>query len=572
MQMTFDQAIKPGFLQAFAFRRNSGYVMRSEKRPGYGGSAGGGRNNRRKPRRPKAGILYILLTFLILLVVWPVGIVMLWRRKVRMTAGTKLLISLLTLCVSVFLIVFALTIHVDNPKYTEFQDKANDWLNRAAADVAVAGDAAYKKGVETWDVMTDCADLAAKPVMNNLADGIDKAVELTGGLRDKLRGTPDATPSPEPADTAAPEVTPDVTDALPEIIEISLPENTPDPDSGKPLSNGTLTAAGEFKPDETPAPTDTPAPTPEPTPEPTPTDEPEDGEDIQWTTAEEAAATEEPTPTPTAEPTPTPTPEPTPTPVPDVPVKAPGDATVYYNKEGKLYHMRSSCKKMTSAKPHTLAEAVEAGKQKCNACGSPDAAVLEAKDVVWADEKKVFHTTDECAKFEGQWTLIALEDALKGEYTPCPECRADIYAIVNAEPTPTPTPEPTPVPEAEKVSPAATLKPAGDARVYHSSNGKFYHRRSVCQGMTGSKAYKLSEITSKYRRCKTCDAPDTALVGKKCLWMDEDGLCHTSDECAKFKGAYTLIERDEALEAGKAGCPDCGADEYLVPNTVLADD
>ena len=64
MQMTFDQAIKPGILQAFAFRRNSGYVMRSEKRPGYGGSAGGGRNNRRKPRRPKAGILYILLTFL----------------------------------------------------------------------------------------------------------------------------------------------------------------------------------------------------------------------------------------------------------------------------------------------------------------------------------------------------------------------------------------------------------------------------------------------------------------------------------------------------------------------------
>ena len=523
MQMTFDQAIKPGILQAFAFRRNSGYVMRSEKRPGYGGGAGGGRNNRKKPRRPKAGILYILLTFLVLLVVWPVGIVMLWRRKVRMSAGTKLLISLLTLCVSVFLIVFALTIHVDNPKYTEFQDKANDWLNRAAADVAVAGDAAYKKGVETWDVMTDCADLAAKPVMNNLADGIDKAVELTGGLRDKLRGTTDATPSPAPADTAAPEVTPDVTDALPELIEISLPENTPDPESGKPLSDGTLTAAGEFKPDETPAPTDTPAP------------------------------------------------EPTPTPVPDVPVKAPGEATVYYNKEGKLYHMRSSCKKMNSAKAHTLAEAVEAGKQNCNACSSPDAAILEAKDVVWADEKKVFHTTDACAKFEGQWTLIPLEDALKGEYTPCPECQADIFAIVNAEPTPTPTPEPTPVPEAEKVSPATTLKPAGDAKVYHSSNGKFYHRRSVCQGMTGSKAYKLSEITSKYKRCKTCDAPDTALVGKACLWMDEDGLCHTSDECAKFKGAYTLIERDKALEEGKSGCPDCGADEYLVPNTELAD-
>ena len=26
-----------------------------------------------------------------------------------------------------------------------------------------------------------------------------------------------------------------------------------------------------------------------------------------------------------------------------------------------------------------------------------------------------------------------------------------------------------------------------------------------------------------------------------------------------------------ALEEGKSGCPDCGADEYLVPNTELAD-
>lgn len=564
MQMTFDQAVKPGILQAFALRRNRGYVMRSEKRPGYGGGANGGRNNRRKPKRPKASIPYILLTLLVLLVVWPVGIVMLWRRKVRMQAGTKLLISLLTLCISVFLIVFALTIHVDNPKYTEFQDKANDWLNKAAADVAVAGDAAYKKGVETWDVMTEFADNAAQPVLNTLADGIDKGVELTGGIRAKL--LPSAEPTGHPDDGTFPGASPAVTEAAPEEIEVYLPENTPDPDSAQALTGGVLTAAGEFKPDETPAPTQEPEDTPEPTPE---------DEDIQWTSVEGGAEeTAEPTPTPSPTPTPTPTPTPSPTPVPDIPVKAAGEATVYYNKEGKLYHMQSSCKSMKSAKAHTLAEAVADGKQKCNTCGSPDGAILEAQDVVWADQNKLFHTSDECEKFEGKWTLISLNDAIEGGYTACPDCQADIFALVNGptpEPTEEPTPEPTETPAPSTVSPANTLKPAGDATVYHSSNGKFYHKVPVCKGMTGSSAYKLSDITSEYKRCKTCDAPDTALVGKTCLWMDEDGLCHTSDECAKFNGAYTLLQRDDALSQGLAGCPDCGADEYLLPNTTLAE-
>ena len=110
-------------------------------------------------------------------------------------------------------------------------------------------------------------------------------------------------------------------------------------------------------------------------------------------------------------------------------MKAAGDATVYYNKEGKLYHMQSSCKKMNSAKPHTLAEAIADGKENCNACGSPDGAILEQKDLVWADENKLFHTSDECVKFEGKWTLISLNDAVAAGYECCPDCEADLFAI-----------------------------------------------------------------------------------------------------------------------------------------------
>ena len=54
MQMTFDQAMRPGILQAFALKKNSGYVMRSEKRPGYA-SGGKGGGKRKPPKKPKAG-------------------------------------------------------------------------------------------------------------------------------------------------------------------------------------------------------------------------------------------------------------------------------------------------------------------------------------------------------------------------------------------------------------------------------------------------------------------------------------------------------------------------------------
>ena len=82
MQMTFEQAQRGGLLQAFATRGN-GYMMRSEKRPG---SYGGGRQPGRRPRRKRAGFFYIFLTLLVSIILWPVGMVMLWRRKVRMVS------------------------------------------------------------------------------------------------------------------------------------------------------------------------------------------------------------------------------------------------------------------------------------------------------------------------------------------------------------------------------------------------------------------------------------------------------------------------------------------------------
>ena len=178
MEMTYEQAMRPGGLMWFASGRGSGYMMRSEKREGGYGSP-----NRRPPRRKKAGFFYILITLLLSVILWPVGMVMLWQRKVRMTAGTKLVVSLLTLCLSVFLIVFALTVPLDNVEFTAFQDKANDWLDKAAADVAVAGDAAMKKTSETWQVMRDFSEASAAYSGAYTADAIDAGVEAAAKAR-----------------------------------------------------------------------------------------------------------------------------------------------------------------------------------------------------------------------------------------------------------------------------------------------------------------------------------------------------------------------------------------------------
>ena len=632
MQMTMEQTARPGFLLAFASRRGSGYVLRSEKRPGYGGGGSPNRGGRGPRKPPRAGILYILLTLLISIIIWPVGLVMLWSRKVRMQAGTKLLISLLTLCVSVFLIVFTLTVPVDNPKFTAFQDKANDWLNRAAANVAVAGDAAYKKGVETWGVMSEFSNNAISPVANSIADGIDRGVALASAVRAKFDHGQGVD---VPRESTVPDETPSATEASEEgseeTINILIPENTPDPDTAQPLSSGLLTSNDGFRPDETPEPTEAPSEdvvevvektmvdsddaeqkqtevsdedgeplawtaADEVTPSPTEAAESKDGTDENVTTESESSVEtteDEADQTPvedTAATTDTAEPEPSETPVPELEVKPAGEATVYYNTTGRLYHLRSSCKNMRSAPAHTLAEAVEGGKVKCNTCGSPDASVLDIEHIAWVDEENVFHITDECPEFKGQWMLISLNSAIAGDYRACEDCGANVYAELYGEPdvTPEPTEEPTEAPDEEPtpepseepaetptveptvVTPSVTLKPVGDITVYHSSNGKFYHRQRVCKAMTGSQPYKLSEITAKYKRCKTCDAPDVALVGETCLYMDKDGLCHTADTCEKFNGDYTLILRDDALSQGLTGCPDCGADEYLIPGTVLA--
>ena len=241
--------------------------------------------------------------------------------------------------------------------------------------------------------------------------------------------------------------------------------------------------------------------------------------------------------------------------------------------------MSSTCDGMKSAPAGTLAEAVSTNHKSCSKCMSPDASILEERDVIWTDENKLFHLTDECSNFTGTWSLMTLTDALTNGYTPCTTCKAGLYMATRAQtaaeatetPEPAATEEPvaTATPEPETITPEYALKPAGEAIVYHSSNGGWYHRSSVCKGMSSADPYKLSDCVDNYKWCRRCEPPKPEYVDEYCLWQDKNGLCHTTDECPQFEGEYTLIPRDEALEAGLTGCTECGADRYLIANTVM---
>ncbi|MBQ2709205.1 MAG: hypothetical protein IJF67_13140, partial [Clostridia bacterium] len=322
------------------------------------------------------------------------------------------------------------------------------------------------------------------------------------------------------------------------------------------IGNGTLNRDGTFA---------TAEPTVEPTAEPV-SEAPVGDESVENADANEPAAIGEEGIIAVTEPAATPD--------PNLAPKAAGEAIVYYNSNGRFYHLKSSCVGMTSAAEHTLAEAAADGKNRCNRCETPDVSILEAEKVVWTDGAQVFHLSDECEAFSGDWSLMPIDEAL-GTFYPCSTCEADQYTLLCGlqlpSPTPEPTAEPTPEPTPEAVTPTATVKPAAEAMLYHSSNGGWYHTLPNCSGMGGASLYPLSEcVDDGFQRCRKCNAPLPELLDELCLWQDDADVCHTSDECPAFSGSWTLIIRDDALEAGHSGCKVCGADEYLVPNTVIA--
>ena len=214
------------------FKRGGNYMIRSAKRPGLSSpSPRGG-------RPPKRHILYKLLTILLLVLCWPVGLVMLWlRRPIRWSAAVKLLVSALSLALVFALLSVGLVYDFSNPRLQSAQQRVNlaitaardavvnivpswrDFIGNAPKIAAVAGDQAIAKLQKA---------IAPPSAVDRLLDA-----DYNRTLIDRTTPTPAPTDTPSPEPTATPTPTPRPT---------ATPEPTIDPALIPPLrSAGEIT-------------------------------------------------------------------------------------------------------------------------------------------------------------------------------------------------------------------------------------------------------------------------------------------------------------------------------------------
>ena len=390
------------------FARGRDYMMRSEKRPGHGPSAGNSSGGKRPPkrRRRRAGFFYKLLTLLLLLTIWPVGLLLLWRRRLRWGALTKLLTSIVTLAACIVLIGFALTVNTGNARYTAVQDKVNGFLDTAADWVVEASGVVADRAELVFEDARNLGDALwekAKPELANAIDsgivltqraktGVEELIERLTGDSTDATATPEieASASPAPEGSAAPAGSPSASPTpRPTVklrvnegvasIPIYIPETTPETGSGEAVTAGTLLRSGVLN----------------------------------------AGAL------PTARPTPEPTPE-----ITEFEIKPAAEAIVYYNQgSGKYYHMTTQCGSMKTADEHSLGETAGSNVQACNVCNTPDKALLDEKYIVWADEAGIAHLSDACSEFEGTWKLMRADEAIEADMEACSVCHADLYLV-----------------------------------------------------------------------------------------------------------------------------------------------
>lgn len=613
--------------EQFHFAGGRDYMMRSEKRSGGGPAhrspAPGGKKPHRKRRR--AGFFYKLFMMLLLVTIWPVGLLMLWQRKVRWGVLTKLLASIVTLAVCVMLLGFALTVETGSPQYTAVQDKVNSFLNTAADTLVDFSYVAADKAVEIYENASDFADAAWEYGKVHLANSIDAGVllmrDVTADAQEwiaSVSGQPAPTVVPTEAPTAEPTAEP-----TPEPTAQPTPEPTPEPveekltfavknaadaivyynDGGKcyhmTSACASMKSAAEHTFGET-RDVNNHRCSICGTPEKTMLDE----KYITWLDSEGTAhlsdecidfkgdwklitaqsaiedgavacmnceadlylaalAVEKDVVVvePTAEPTATPEPTEAPT---EEPTEEPAA--------------------QPSAEAEAPAESEDSAAQPAETAGAEAAAIEET--VVDAETAPAEESiSDESAESESDAEETLLPDLTVSEEPtaeptvepteapaeePTEAPTQEPTEAPTQEPTEAPTQEPTPEPTPEIIIPQAALKSASQAMVYCGDDSAAYHRLTDCAALTGtSRVLRLEDCVLTMQPCKECASPAADLADAPCLWQDEAGLCHTEDTCARFTGKWTLIHRDDALAAGLAACSECGAEEYLKPGTEI---
>ncbi|NLG25253.1 MAG: hypothetical protein GX558_07840 [Clostridiales bacterium] len=162
--------------------------------------------------------------------------------------------------------------------------------------------------------------------------------------------------------------------------------------------------------------------------------------------------------------------------------KSTSAATKYYaTKNGKYYHKTATCSGMRGATAVTLAQIAARKQSACPRCLGSVASYYATRT------GRYYHKTATCSGMSGAVKISAAAAAARGQ-SACPRC------LGGAAPTVKPTVRPTPKP---------TVKPV--KLYYGTPNGKYYHTRARCSGMSGAVKITLAQAKAKNQKaCPVC--------------------------------------------------------------------
>ena len=221
---------------------------------------------------------------------------------------------------------------------------------------------------------------------------------------------------------------------------------------------------------------------------------------------------------------------------------------VYCTQGGTYYHNKSDCSGMQDAFQVTLSEAMVLGKKKCSKCwgssavgtttssGSTTGSTGTTGDVyVYATKGGTYyHTEEHCSGMTGA-SRVTLKSAIASGKPACPKCCAS----------------------ADKV-------------VYATQNGQYYHSYASCSGMTNAQAGTLAQaLALGKKRCPNCwtssDGGTTAsgaagsTASGSYVYCTQNGTYyHTRSNCSGMTGA-SRVSISTAVSAGKRACPTCAS-------------
>ena len=535
-----------------------GYMMRSQRRRGYGGTP---------PQRPKKSVWYQVLTILMLIVFCPVGLIMLWRKRLKWKGGIKFLATLLSLAMLFLELGAALWYPFEDERIRAVQNNVSAVLEQAMEAGGELIEKTTGEAAENWNAFWN----------NGREIGAAAGNHALGLLLDAI-----ASPSPVPTNVPPMTLTAgQSSEDIPSLLHEPTATPTTEP-TATPTTEPTATPTTEPTATPTAEPTTEPTATPTAEPTATPTTEPTAAPEASANVLERptpsasmlptfdpsASATPvppvTPTPTPTATPVPTPTAEPTIDPASIPRLQAPGEMTVWHTSDGKYYHKESVCGSMSNAREHTLSSAIAAGKKACPYCHPVETKWAKEKEpTVFVGSDNYWHVRTGCESCTDTYTPMLLAEVRTSyQYAPCDACGSRYY--VDGVPS---YEEATPAPDSDATSaPTAQAMKGGDVMVWHTSNGKWYHKASKCGSMSNASEHTLESAVSKGKTaCPYCHPinEEWAKTEDEVAFVSEKNVWHIDGNCSANAGDYIVMTVTAARADGAlTACGSCGADRY----------